>query len=1135
MSWKIYHKNGEPLTDANGKEVEIHSLTYDGEWMGECAVTMDIENEAPIAFEVGDWLEYRGERFTLNYDPGKVKLGRRNALGNSFKYGSVKWNALSDEMARAEFLDVVLGKDNQMHYTALPDFTFYIETLDDLLDRLQANMDEQTGEGKWKFYSRSWARSSARGCGKARWEEIYGGKALADGTQEGVEDTRIDSTSVSVQNQTVWEGLSLVNSQWDVNFVVRNREVAVGTAGLPTRNIFKYGKGNGLYEISQDADSDQKIVTRMRAYGSDKNLPTRYYATLNMEVWTTGSNVWRGAMGGALANVEFATDLSYNNISAYFHTPVDGAPGSYMVRVKIGGTSYDARVRQGSSTSTSDRCEVVLRSQDGLSASDLKTVAELVEKGERVYFESGVNRANFPDNRKDYATENLPDNMACDRLMLPGFPNESLADWWARQTEAKKAELNPTGAELRFSEQKYRPWIESGEANQIGVKPGSVYFDTEDTKNKIDEIYPTIEEATVGGARVDTICKGTAVEDNGVFKDGQDVPGCTVELQAEVDFDINDLKEDGFSVVMRTGMCAGRTFKVGGSVKKDGHWVLTLQRVEDGGIYYPYKDFQINEGDEFSLTGIEMPKEYVDWASEKLLRYAIAWLVENDHTRYTYSPKVDEIFMARQHDEAMADKTGTLKSLHDTLKEGDLMQFEDADLGIGSAGVTIDRLTIKEEEGKIATYDVTLRDDKEVGTLQRMQEQITALKGGNGAGSGATAAQIKELVASEGGKHFLSKTHADTAQGEITFLRGLIAEELSKFTQGIQLGSSFASGLTGFGGKIDGKGVGELEALTLRRWLEVPELRFNRVSVIVGNQWRAPGGGIIESVVPDTASDGTELEKGTAYLKLEDGEIGKIAEDDICMGIWHDNITANNSDDDYDDSCGNFRFSGFFTAYFRVVEVMSVDGGLNNAFRYVLRHDDNFQYPKHPRAMMHFVSYGNFTDTTRQESRYSTLTYERYLQGVNTWEFSERNIGAQFGDLSNLSVFGMQMSGYSAYLNNIYMSGTIKQFDAMPYRMEVSNDLDGFLAYGETCTLTFTVMKGWEDVTDKVTAWKIERNTGDAASDTAWRQKQKVKDFGGVIAISHNEQENDLGSELSTLFVVTATIGSQTAVATVEI
>ena len=38
----------------------------------------------------------------------------------------------------------------------------------------------------------------------------------------------------------------------------------------------------------------------------------------------------------------------------------------------------------------------------------------------------------------------------------------------------------------------------------------------------------------------------------------------------------------------------------------------------------------------------------------------------------------------------------------------------------------------------------------------------------------------------------------------------------------------FASGLTGFGGKIDKYGHAEFDSLTLRRFLEVPELRYNR-------------------------------------------------------------------------------------------------------------------------------------------------------------------------------------------------------------------------------------------------------------------------------------------------------------------
>lgn len=778
--WKIYHKDGKGITDRSGREIEIHSLTYSGEWMGECAVTTDIKSAAPIDFAIGDRLTYRGETFTLNYDPGKAKQGRRDVVGDAFKYEGVKWSAQSDEMAQVDFLDVVLNSRNDLHYTALPSFSFYVDSLDDLLDRLQANMDEQTVAWKWKFYSRNWARSQQRGCVRDRWEEVYGGKVQTDGSQTGVEDNTITPTSVSIQKLSVWEGLALVNSQFDVNFIVRNTEVFVGTAGLPTRNIFKYGKGNGLYEIEENADSDQKIVTRLRAYGSEKNLPTRYYATLNMEVWMNGKNQLRGDHNGTY-QVKVETDLGISGLSGYFRTVIDGRPGEYAVKVRVDGRELDGVMKESGLSFWQDSCMLQVDSSSTQSKETLTAMADAIGNGAKIYVVSGANKANFPDDHKAYTTENLPNNMACERLMLPGFPNESLADWWARQTVATKKRLNPTGAVLRFSGQKDRPWIESAEADTVGQKSGSVYFDTEDTKNKIDEIYPTLEEMTVGGVRVDEIYKGSEITDNGVFKEGQDIPGFTIELRPELDIDINELRGSDFTVVMKDGMCAGRPFKVGGSVKENGRWKLTMQRMEDGGLYYPYKDFQINAGDHFVLTGIEMPKQYVEAASEKLLQYAITWLLANDHTRKTYSPKVDEIFMARQHDEAMADTTNATRSLHDTLKEGDMMRIYDEDLGI-DADVTIDSLTIKEEGGRIPTYEITLRDDKEVGTLQKIQEQITAIANGNGGGGGGgvTAAQVKEYVASEGGKYFLSKVKEDTAQKAITFKEGLKVGDGSK-------------------------------------------------------------------------------------------------------------------------------------------------------------------------------------------------------------------------------------------------------------------------------------------------------------------------------------------------------------------
>ena len=857
---KIYHKDGSVIADRSGRDVNIHSLTYSGEWMGECAVTTDIESAAPIDFAIGDTLTYRGETFTLNYDPGKTKQGRRDVVGNAFKYDAVKWSAQSDEMAQADFLDVVLASRNDLHYTALPSFSFYVDSIDDLLDRLQANMDEQTVAGKWKFYSRNWARSQQRGCTKARWEEVYGGKALDDGSQTGVEDNVITSTSISIQKQSVWEGLALVNSQFDVNFIVRNNEVFVGTAGLPTRNVFKYGKGNGLYEIEENADSDQKIVTRLRAYGSEKNLPTRYYSTLNMEVWMNGKNLLRGDNNGTY-RVKVETDLGISGLSGYFRTVIDGRPGEYAVKVKVDGNELDGVMKESGLSFWQDSCMLQVDSSSTQSKETLTAMADAIGNGAKIYVVSGANKANFPDDHKAYTTENLPNNMACERLMLPGFPNESLADWWARQTVATKKRLNPTGAVLRFSGQKDRPWIESAEADNVGQKSGSVYFDTEDTKNKIDEIYPTLEEMTVGGVRVDEIYKGSEITDNGVFKEGQDIPGFTIELRPELDIDINELRGSDFTVVMKDGMCAGRPFKVGGSVKENGRWKLTMQRMEDGGLYYPYKDFQINAGDHFVLTGIEMPKQYVEAASEKLLQYAITWLLANDHTRKTYSPKVDEIFMARQHDEAMADTTNATRSLHDTLKEGDMMRIYDEDLGI-DADVTIDSLTIKEEGGRIPTYEITLRDDKEVGTLQKIQEQITAIANGNGGGGGGgvTAAQVKEYVASEGGKYFLSKVKEDTAQKAITFKEGLKVGDGSKGIDAegnavlgnavlrriVSLGYNGAT-QQGFGIVDRGDGKYRLDIHELQVWGKAifQELEVRKLSYAGGNVYLSGSGGKI--------------------------------------------------------------------------------------------------------------------------------------------------------------------------------------------------------------------------------------------------------------------------------------------------
>ena len=138
--------------------------------------------------------------------------------------------------------------------------------------------------------------------------------------------------------------------------------------------------------------------------------------------------------------------------------------------------------------------------------------------------------------------------------------------------------------------------------------------------------------------------------------------------------------------------------------------------------------------------------------------------------------------------------------------------------------------------------------------------------------------------------------------------------------------------------------------------------------------------------------------------------------------------------EDYDDSLGNRRFAGFCTVYFTITEVT---GDRNQTFKYQVRPvSERWTTTYDPFPEMTFVCYGSFTDEDRQTSVYETRTYTRMLWKQNTWEISAANIAMQTGDLSNLSVHGMQMEGYSVYLNSVYFTGTIRQVkpDGTPVR-----------------------------------------------------------------------------------------------------
>ena len=949
-AYKVYHKNGSILADANGKEIEVHSIEYNGTWMGECFVTATFENEAPIYFSIGDYIVYRNERFEINYDPGKIKCSSRNTYGGAFKYDNVKFNALSDELVRCDMLDLVLY-DNNLHYTALPQFVFYVESLDDLLDRIQANLDELYGKAAWKLYSRNKKRSIQRGCTAEGWGSAYGA---------GTTDNVIDSTSISISDQNCWDALSLVNSQFDVNFIIRDRNVYVGTAGVPTANIFKYGKDKGLYEIEQNSESDQAIVTRLRAYGSNRNLPNRYYADLGSIPFLniTGDYHDGSTENGLSVMMEDSvyagmfTDIISDNGSNIKHCRIKGS---------IDGYEFDGEVEIVKKDSTKSTTRLLAEGKEVCDTIKAKIDAGIVH----VDFISGANKAKFNGNRINYVS-NLPNNMACDRLMLPGFPNKSLSEWWNEQSGTKKAWLNPGGKSHDFSENKHRPYVDSMNIGSIGIRPASVFFDQDDKVDGIVEIYPTIEEMEVDGVRIDEIYTGTNIEDDGRFGDGETVANVPIYLSPKVNFDIRALMQEDFTICMKDGMCAGREFKVAGCTKeKDGSWKLMIERNPDSSLnlYFPYNDFQIKKGDHFVLTGIELPDAYVEAASEKLLKYCIAYLDKNDYTRYVYQPKVDEIFMARQHDAAMADSTGLTKSLYMSLKEGDIMLFKDEDLGI-DAEITIDQLTIKEEDGKIPTYEITLREEKEVGTIQKIQNQISSIADGNGinvTNGSSTANQIKDLTLAEARTRFLSKLSDDYASGIITFLQGLVSEGAITANgeifakEGLSIGDFVSSLLDGRGAGIDKDGNAEVESLRVRSYMQVMELIINRIRAMDGDLVLTEGDNI-ESVEEVTDAEGHVSYK--LHLKQQwEGYYTAQAVGNVLKGVINTLAQGNGT---------------YYTSWMLVKDVDTA----TNTITVDLYPDDETPAGKNfpPCDMMNIIRWGNNIDPKRQSCIYLSST-----------------------------------------------------------------------------------------------------------------------------------------------------------------
>ena len=436
-------------------------------------------------------------------------------------------------------------------------------------------------------------------------------------------------------------------------------------------------------------------------------------------------------------------------------------------------------------------------------------------------------------------------------------------------------------------------------------------------------------------------------------------------------------------------------------------WIAVKKEIDTFGIIMPNasQGYRPSVGDTFVITGISLPENYIREAEKRLDAALIAYMKANNDFKFTFTVNLSRIFLANNEDFA--------SKLNENARVRLRYNNEEHVLYVSNYTCKADNEILYE-----VTVDLT---DTLVVSQSSLAAQLDSVK----AEILSSLQGMRGDVLAQGLKYFLRKDIPDTAQALITFLKGLQSTSKVYLGGGAEFGN-FMSGFLGFGAKIDDNGNGEMESLTVRRELIVPLLSYNRVDIKVGDKWRAPGGGVIASV-------DTEAKRCT--LRLAEGEIGAVAVDDICMGIFHSEVSADNATEDYDDGKGNRKFAGFTTVYFTIT---GVEGERNEAFTYQLRtaEEGHWTGQAEPFAEMQFVCYGSFSNEARQTSVYETRTYTRMLWHQNTWEIGKANIALQYGDLSNLSVFEMQMQGYSMYLNSVYFTGEITQVkpDGTPVR-----------------------------------------------------------------------------------------------------
>ena len=699
----------------------------------------EIASPVPIEWQIGDYVDYTrtGFRYKLYTLPQVAKSARSGESGDAFVYKNVQFYCATKDLEIALFRDIV-QYDNGIHFSSIPNVDTY-ESVYGIIDRIQANMDD-FAPGQWTIRAMSTSYTE-----------------ITDLMSEVREFSLSDGTCMDALNQiySLWKGIS-----WIYKVENGRHTIVLGRPNLQdasnTTPEFSYGEGNGLKVITRAVSTKNEIATRIYAYGSDRNLPTRYYNNLTPYIKDHESvyiphlmlpqSDW-GTTGG-LKDARLAYLENSSAVNEYGLIPkvmrFDGTGDLEDIYPSVEGmTVGDVADEEFPSTGwyATDPIDEIYAcsnpSDDGMYTED-----SIKLKGEAVALPvAAVNRTYTTKEGQEAVTlakdEPIANSETYDQKVNPGHSDglfvidmgelsgyvrctgARLGDYL---TEVPKAFVEVYVDDALQVQQEMKVTTTKIE-NDFGFKCDNIKFVS--TSFGYIKLYVRVEMPLSPTAPVLSVIYHLNETTIGVQVEYTISKTFTVYTR-QLGFDLNAMgvvANNGIGTLsMKTGWCAGRDFVINSASydADEGTWALECQRQDDTSLmqYFPNNVYRINEDDKFVLLDIQMPAKYVTAAETRLRNAAANALARLCKPVMAYVPEVDskEVFLASV-----------------TLVEGLYMPIYDPDLVetyIPSEPnvnwILISTVTIAENEDVIPIWSVTLRDEKVDSMLQIITGELNA-------------------------------------------------------------------------------------------------------------------------------------------------------------------------------------------------------------------------------------------------------------------------------------------------------------------------------------------------------------------------------------------------------------------------